>query len=141
MPKAVREAVGAQLEDSAKTIVATQKNMAPVEDGGLKKSIKYSKGSVKFANSGMLGRQKGKPMSRDGDPDLSIWITAGDEKAFYARWVEFGTKPHAQPKFGPDHPGATAVPFFFPGYWLHRKSVKSKSTRAMKKAIKSVAGK
>lgn len=124
--------------------MALQKNLAPKQDGDLEKSIKYTKGSFQFQNTGVLGRRsKGKlDANVKGDPDLTYTVTAGDEKAFYARMVELGTAPHAQPENlgGRQHPGAKATPFFYPAYRSLRKRIKSSITRATTKSAKRVAG-
>jgi hypothetical protein len=59
--------------------------------------------------------------------DLVAAVKAGDAKAFYARWVEFGTQK------------MQARPFFFPAYRALKKRVKSRINREMKKAIREGA--
>jgi len=85
--------------------------------------------------------------------DMRITIFAGDDKAFYARWAEFGTAPHSLAKGadrssrrrrnlpGRQHPGARAHPFFYPAYRANRKKLKSRVSRAITKAAKKVAAK
>lgn len=47
----------------------------------------------------------------------SVMVGIGPRRSiFYAHWVEFGTKPHYQPKRHYYHPGAQAFPFLFPAY-------------------------
>jgi len=59
------------------------------------------------------------------DNDMSrITIYAGDKEAFYARWVEFGTRKWA------------GNPFFFSAWRNQRSKVKAAITRAIRKAIK-----
>ena len=62
-----------------------------------------------------------------GTQGLRWRVTAGDEDAFYARMVEFGT------------PRNSASPFFYPAYRSIRRLLKSRMTRATKKAIQKVA--
>ena len=50
----------------------------------------------------------------------------GDQDAFYARWVEFGTK------------NMPASPFFFVVWRLHRRRVRNGINRAARKAVKSL---
>ncbi len=56
-------------------------------------------------------------------------VYAGNDKAYYARWVEFGTQAHSVGKgadisrhksqsSGTLHPGTAAHPFFWPSYRL-----------------------
>ncbi len=73
--------------------------------------------------------------------NFRITIFAGDNKAFYARWVEFGTAPHINGGWfaGTKHPGTRPSPFFYPSWRANRKSAKGKLTRAINKAAKQVA--
>lgn len=98
---------------SADEMVALAMNYAPEKDGDLKRSIGWGWGS---ATAGILGRAA----------SLRAIVFAGDDTAFYARWVEFGTKQ-----------GRRAQPFFFPAYRLLRKRIRSRLSRAMTKAIKA----
>ena len=127
--KAMREA----LETGAKQIVETAKSLAPVDDGALRDSIGYTFGDYTPENANVRGFGAGK-----GDPDLTVTIHAGNAKAFYAAYVEFGTSPHdAGGKFkGAKHPGSAARPYFWPAVRANKRSVKARLTRAMKKAIK-----
>lgn len=103
-------------------------------------------------------QQRLAPVGRTGELRDSIgweWIDRARLKlrvicrSFKGRWVEFGTAPHkieAEPgkALGPggifgsevDHPGATAHPFFFPGYRAVRKLVLRLIARAIRKAVK-----
>ena len=79
-------------------------------------------GIGKKANSGVLGA------ATRGDPDLTAIVTAGDEKAYYSRFAEFGTvKTQAQP-------------FFYPAWRASRKKIRSNISRASNSAAKKVAG-
>ncbi len=147
---APRKAMRAALEQGAKQIVSTAKSLAPVKSGALVASIGYTFGTYKPANSNVRGVAVG---GGEGDPDLSVTIHAGDAAAFYAAFVEFGTNPHYIAKGGGTkigqikgrmtngamHPGAQASPFFFPAYRSNKRSVKSRISRAMNKAIKESA--
>ncbi len=134
MPPAVRKEMRAALAIAADRIVATQKNLAPKRTGALAASIGYSFGSYTPANANVRGVASGGA----GDPDLTVVIHAGDAKAYYAAWVEFGTASHvAGGKFaGARHPGAKASPFFYPGWRAHKRGVKSRLSRAMRKGLK-----
>lgn len=61
----------------------------------------------------------------DGRHELSIEVKAGDRKVFYAAMVEFGTV------------NAPAQPFFFGPYRALRKRMRSRTSRAVRKAVKS----
>lgn len=91
---------------------------------------------------GKTGRKKPSAAEiEDSRQDLRITIFAGDDEAFWARWDEFGTKPHPQGGIfkGTMHPGTAARPFFYPGYRANRKKVKSRVSRSITKAAKKVA--
>lgn len=80
------------------------------------------------------------------DGQAKKWaVIAGDEKAFHARWVEFGTAPSAKGatvtnasgrsrKSARTHPGTAARPYFFPAYRALRRRLKNRLSRAFTKA-------
>tara|TARA_R110002020_G_scaffold61270_3_gene165023 strand:+ start:282 stop:656 length:375 start_codon:yes stop_codon:yes gene_type:complete len=102
VPKAVKAAVEKAVEQCAEELVALAKTLAPEDRGDLKESIRVEA----------------------GEHDLARKIVAGDQDAFYARWVEFGTL---------DQP---AQAFLFPAYRLLREKFKRRIDRAARKAIK-----
>lgn len=105
MPEAARQEIKLALEQNADELVAMQKRLVPRDEGDLAESI---------------GKQPGRH-------DLAVLVTAGSRKAFYARFVEFGTV-RKRPR-----------PFFFPAYRSLRKRLKGRMTRAINKAAKRVA--
>ena len=114
-----------------------QKRLVPVEGGDLKNSIGYTFGSYSAANPNVRGVGGG-----GGDSDLSVTVHAGDAKAFYAAFLEFGTSgPYKiKGKFaGATHPGIHAQPYFYPAYRTLKKSMKSRMGRATRKAIQDGA--
>jgi HK97 gp10 family phage protein len=58
---------------------------------------------------------------------LTATIYAGNDEAYYARWVEFGTVKMA------------AQPFFYPSYRALRKKAKSNIKRSVTIAIREIA--
>lgn len=91
-----------------------------------------------------------------GAEGLSVEVFAGNDVAFYARWVEFGTAPgvvgaRAAPsntdsrqakggrKVYRTHPGTQAQPFFFPTIRAFKRPMKSRMVRASGKAAKAIA--
>lgn len=91
----------------AKVIEDRAKELAPVKSGALRDSIKVS--------------------TRSKRGEVSATIRAGGGKAFYAKWVEFGTAQHfikpknrkslffaGMAKEVVDHPGARQKPFMRP---------------------------
>lgn len=135
--------VAKAMETSAEEICDLARAACPVDDGNLKKSIGWTwgdapKGSVTVGTVG-------------DNAAMRITIYAGDEKAYYARWVEFGTQGGVkgqrvasngkkQSKKGRisyrTHPGSKAHPFFFPAYRLGRKRAINRIKRAISKAVK-----
>lgn len=150
MPKAIRDDLRTALGQGADEIVSLAKSFAPTDSGDLRDSIDHSFGLYLPANANVRGVGIG-----GGGHDLAVTIHAGDERAYYAGWVEFGTAPHSVAKGGgtvggrvkarfgggTPHPGAAAHPFFYPAYRLGKRRARSRITRAMNKAIKRVAGK
>jgi HK97 gp10 family phage protein len=67
--------------------------------------------------------------AKSEEADLRVTVYAGNERAFYARWVEFGTVK------------MVGRPFFFPAYRAVRRRVRGRLTRATRKAAKAIAGK
>jgi HK97 gp10 family phage protein len=130
IPQKVRQHLAPGIEQGAAEVVATAKRLAPKDSGALERSIRYVKGTLAAAN------EKSGPIQ--GDADLTVHIVAGDEEAWYARLVEFGTPPHPNKGMFPDtqNPGTAPRPYFYPAWRAYRKRVKSRITRTMKKGIK-----
>ncbi len=111
----IRKAIAA----SAQEIVEMAKRLVPVDQGDLRDSIGWTWGLAP-EGSKILGSAK-------GGAALTATIFAGNDEAFYARWVEFGTTK------------MTAQPFFFPSYRANRKRAVSRIKRAVSKAAKAEA--
>lgn len=122
------------MEQSADEIVALAKTLVPADSGALRDSIGWTWGD---APRGAM--TLGKVKSASGADRITIY--AGDNDAFYARWVEFGTAAHkAGGKFeGSTIPAIPAQPFFYVSYRASRRRAKSRVTRAINKAAKAVA--
>lgn len=109
------------MEQGADEIVEMMRRLVPVDDGDLRDSIGWTwgdppKGAIKIGQS-----------RKRGPNDFFLTIYAGDDKAYYARWVEFGTsKMHANA-------------FFFPSYRALRKRTRSRVARASRQALKEIA--
>ena len=131
IPKRVEARARAAMEAGADELVDMMKRFVPVDDGDLRDSIGWTwgaapKGSVVLAESNADGR------------GLKITVYAGNEKAYYARWVEFGTASHVNGgKFpGTQNPGSRAQPFFFPSYRSLKKRIRARIRRETAKAFK-----
>ena len=148
---APREAIHDALRQGAQEVTAMQKRLAPHASGDLRNSIGYTFGSYRPENSNVRGMTAS---SGGGDPYLTVTVHAGNAKAYYAAFVEFGTSAHEIKPQRPggllniygrlissvNHPGATPQPFFFPGWRATRKRVKSRISRATTKSVKKAAG-
>ena len=118
IPAAVRKNVRYELEEIADQLVAQMYGLAPQLTGDLAQSIGWTWGDAP-EGSVVVGQVGGRAYGT-----MRITIYAGSKEAFYAVWQEFGTSKMA------------ANPFFYPVWRQNRKRVKSRLTRAIKKAIK-----
>ena len=128
--------VAAGMDAAADDMILTMKAICPVEHdarhgrtpGTLRESIRREDGTTK-----------------DGRP--SVRVVAGNKKAFYARWVEFGTAEHAPGSYRDakgkkrnagtrGHASTRAHPFFWPVYRAKKATVKKAVRAAIKQAVK-----
>jgi HK97 gp10 family phage protein len=144
LPDKVKIRIRAAMEAGADEIIAMMKALVAVDDGNLRDSINWTWGSAPSGSISVASVISG---------DLTITIYAGDDYAYYARWVEFGTAAHniasgggtkaGQKQLasggGRGHPGTQAQPFFYVSYRALRKRTKSRITRSINKAAKEVA--
>jgi hypothetical protein len=138
LPKSVREALKKTLQQNADELVALQKRLAPFDSGDLLESIVQTWGGAAPSYSSLRDTKAG-----EGDPDLSVTISAGNSKVRYAHLVEFPTASHVNAgKFpGTQHPGTTGTPFFYPPYRALKRRMKGRLTRSARKAARDIAGK
>ncbi len=153
IPQAVKNAVRPDMEQAAQDIVDMAKSLVPVSHpngGTLRDSIGWTWDAAPAGSMTLASSTAG---------ELTITIYAGNEEAFYARWVEFGTQagvlgqrvadPGAAVKQSKTkgrksyrtHGGTQAQPFFFPAYRLGKKAAAGKVRRAIVKAVKENWGK
>lgn len=135
LPEAVEAEIRPVMQQSAHEIVDFAKGLVPVESGTLRESIGWTWGDAP-EGAMVLGQ-----VQRGGAGNMVITIYAGNDEAFYARFVEFGTAPHLNGgRFaGSDNPGTSAQPFFYPAYRAKRRLVRGRVSRAVNKAAKRVA--
>jgi HK97 gp10 family phage protein len=122
-PGMARQQIAKAMEQSAQEMVDLAKALVPVDQGALRASIGWSwhgapAGSMVLGEIRSVGRGAG---------NLSIVIYAGDDRAFYARFQEFGTSTSA------------ARPYFFPAYRALRKRIRGRTTRAVRNAARAAA--
>lgn len=141
IPKAVKKGVRAAVEAGAGEVVAAQRRLAPKKSGKLARSIRYTMGDQSPPRYAAL-----KSEGQRGDPETTAIITAGNSEVRTAHITEFGSAPHVQGGIfegaepAVTHPGTDPQPFFYPGYRLTKKRVKSRVSRAVSKAARDAAG-
>lgn len=134
LPVLARQEIAKAMELGAQEVVNLAKSLVPVASGDLRASIGWTWGDAP-KGSISLGQVK------DAGSKMVISIYAGDDEAFYARWVEFGTSGHINGGLfaGTANPGAPAQPFFYPAFRASRRRLKSRITRAITKSAKRAA--
>lgn len=108
LPRAVRKDLATAAEQNAREVSARQVQTAPKDKGDLKNSHKAT--PIKSPVNVVRWR-----------------ISAGDDKAFYARMIEFGTPRNA------------AQPWFYPSYRVLRAKLKRRNATAARRAIRRIA--
>ncbi|WP_181172047.1 HK97-gp10 family putative phage morphogenesis protein [Mesorhizobium sp. B2-4-8] len=117
IPKAVRAGVQPALDASADELVTVQRALAPRDHGTLQASIKW-------ATTGELSRQV-----TAGGETTTRPARDGQGEYDYALGQEFGTRQ------------TPAQPFFYSGYRLVRKRIRSRIKRAISKSVRASYGK
>lgn len=117
IPAAVKRAVVPALEQSGNELVGAMRNLAPVDTGDLRNSIKYT----------MPGNST-PPYSQPGGSRIAaenqVLVTAGNTDVRYPHLQEYGTAH------------APAQPYFWPAYRLKKKRLANRIKRAISKAVK-----
>ncbi|WP_292131171.1 HK97-gp10 family putative phage morphogenesis protein [Mesorhizobium sp.] len=119
MPAAVRVAGRAAMEKGAEEIVGMAKRLCPVDDGDLRDSIGWTWSD---APNGSLVLAQSVPTIAGNE---RIVIYAGNNRAFYATFVEFGTVKMAKRSF------------FFPAYRSLKKRTLDRIKRSTRAALKN----
>lgn len=127
IPDAVRKDAAAMLEKIAGEVVALMKSRAPEEFGDLRRSINWTWGDAP-EGSMILGKVGGRSYAT-----MRITIYAGDRATMVSnsRGVEFQNA--ILQEFGTANMPPT--PYFYPSWRQKRRGAKSRTTRAIKKAI------
>lgn len=136
MPDVAKTKIKAAMERGADEIVAMMRNLvpkpgsAPYATGALRDSIGWTWGK---APQGAMTLGKMAANNLAGELTITIYAGTRDKKlgdadAYYARFVEFGTKHMA------------ASPYFYVSYRANKKKVRSRIRRATTAAAKEVAG-
>ncbi|MDZ4382805.1 MAG: HK97-gp10 family putative phage morphogenesis protein [Parvibaculum sp.] len=141
--EAARPAITKEMASAASEVVTLMRRLVPVASGTLRDSIDWTYGNPPATRATGAFRPKGEV----GDSRSVVSIYAGDDDAFYARFVEFGTQGGPAGKKVRDasgrkrklrrtHPGTDAQPFFFPAWRAKRPEIKKRIRKAQRKAVK-----
>lgn len=130
MVPAARKYLSEAVAQNAGEMVAMAKRLAPKDDGDLIASIRsYWSGQGPPPPGAETGiAQSSSRVAVKGEYELAMTVVAGDDKAYYARWQEFGARAG---KRGAPVP---ASPFFFPAYRAQAKKFKRRMATAARKA-------
>lgn len=142
IPRRIENAAKKAMEKGAEELVSMMKRLVAVDSGDLRDSIGWTWGDAP-AGAKVITQS-------DAVRGLKITVYAGNAKAYYAAWVEFGTAPHnvalgggtvkgkkaASAGGGNAHPGSRAQPFFFPSYRALKKRIQSRIKRETRKAMR-----
>jgi HK97 gp10 family phage protein len=119
IPKAVRDAVQPALAASGQELVNGMKTLAePSRDTGALID------SIAFTTAGNTTPPYSEPGGSRVVPENAVLVTAGNAKARYVHFVEYGTSKMA------------AEPFFWPAYRLLKKRLSSRIKRAASKSVR-----
>ncbi|WKL57240.1 HK97 gp10 family phage protein [Asticcacaulis sp. ZE23SCel15] len=164
LPESVRRETATELRAGAQLMASRIKAHTPIgrgkNAGALRQSIGWSAGDPPATRA--TGAFRPKPSTVGGIEQFKIYsglrycVYAGDDRAFYARWVEFGTKAGTRDKTPMrdrlkrrgrridnrsgtyQHPGTRPNPFFFPVVRLYKKKLAGRVRRAGNKAFKAM---
>lgn len=146
LPATVAKACREAMEEVAQDIVDHMRRLVPVKTGTLRDSINWCWGRPP-ADAKVFTTIGGRQTATDADNRISIF--AGSYEAYYARWVEFGTKERVgryrdsqgrkrnAGKRG--HHATPAHPFFYPVWRAHKRRLRGVIVRRVNAAIKKLA--
>lgn len=152
LPQLQRKAAATSLEQGAAELANAIARAAPADTGDLSASIGWAHAGQAPETSATQAIRK-TPTARSaalGNEGLAVEVFAGNNVAFYARWVEFGTSPGVRGasttnptgrsrKVARTHPGSRAQPFFYPTVRALKKRLKGRVVRTANKAAKAAA--
>lgn len=148
IPDVAVQAARLAMEEGAEEICAMMRSLAKRGDtGALQASIGWTWGELPLG-SFMIDEIRTGPRQGDQYATLRLKIYAGSKDAFYARFVEFGTRPHSLARNasvdrgkrqgqGGSHPGTPARPFFYPSWKKMRTAYRQDIRRRVRAAIRA----
>lgn len=122
LPVVAKGEIRKAIAQSAREMADLAEALVPQDTGRLAGSIGWTWGAAP-KGSMVLARVLGQGAASD----MIATVYAGDDEAFYARWVEFGAR------------GLPAQPFFYVSYRALRKRIKSRMRAAAGRSAKKVA--
>lgn len=136
LPSVAKAEIKAAMEAAAGEVVAMMQSLVPVGDTmALHDSIAWTWGKAPRGSLVIASVKSGMAA------ELTLTIYAGNAEAFYARWVEFGTKGHTNGGMfaGSKHPGTRAQPFFYISWRANKKPARARVRKAVRTAARKVA--
>ena len=126
---AARESIAKALDKGAAEIEGRAKAIAPTDDGELRNAIETRSGEGAEAGGALSAFQAALGAAGLGAlvRRIGVFPDLNGGKAFYARWVEFGTAVHS-PR-----------PFLRPAYVSLRRRVQGRIKRAISAGLREVA--
>lgn len=122
LPVAAKTTIKDAIAEAADDIVRMMKSLVPEDTGALRDSIGWV-----WGNDVPKGAVIAAVVKSSLGNDLTITVYAGNEDAFWARWVEFGSVK------------MSAQPYFYVSYRANKKSAKRKIRKATRDAARKVA--
>ncbi|MGO1079959.1 HK97-gp10 family putative phage morphogenesis protein [Inquilinus sp. CA228] len=136
-----KQAMSGAIQENAEELSGAVRRVTPKgATGELARSVGWSWGNPpQYHRVAVMGSNRNEAAGILGAEKLAATVHVGNDKAWYARLVEFGTRPHANKGLfeGTMHPGTSPNPFFFPTYRLFKKRMLARFGRAMRKSIKT----
>lgn len=142
----LQAAIRQAMAQTAQQIVEAMRDLVPVDTGALRDSINWCWGN---APKGAMAFTTLTNAPAPGN-SFKLTIFAGNYKAFYARWVEFGTHAHAAGSYrgtgGKKHDAGThghaatpARPFFYPVWRAYKGLLRKNIAKILNAAIRQMA--
>lgn len=129
LPRAYQVTIDKTLEKAAAEMARAARALVPERTGVLKESIEHSTGPASDGVGRAAFVMAGAETVRDAFGRFTNPDPEGGARAFYARFVEFGTSD-----------GRPARPFFWPAFRLMRRLLKKRLKAASRRATRKIAG-
>lgn len=146
IPAVAVDAARIAMEEGAKEIVSLMRASVREVSGTLRNSINWTWGDLP-PGTFMIDEIRSGGNKGDQYATMRIKIYAGSKEAFYARFIEFGTRPHSlqtnasvdrelRQDEGEWHPGSPARPFFYPSWKTKKNDFRNLIKKRVREAIR-----